>query len=93
MTINSSQIYFSDAFALSKELLEKYGAFDLSLINDLPLFIDTFLLFNSSDPTYQDLHAGIIAYLRFLRDEAVGGHLNDGLLEAWLTFRDGMGGH
>ena len=30
-------IYFSDYFAISPELVEEYGAFDVSLINDLPL--------------------------------------------------------
>lgn len=88
MPLPSSQIYFSDAFGVSPQLLEEYGAFDVSLINDLPLFIDPFLLFNSPDSKYQALHEGIIAYLRFLRDKATGGQLDDGLLEAWFTFRE-----
>lgn len=58
------------------------------MINDLPLFIDPFLLFNSSDPTYRVLHDRIIEYLRFLRDKAVAGSVSDGLLEAWFTFRE-----
>jgi len=33
------RIYFSDYFDVSKEKLKKYAAFDISLINDLPLFI------------------------------------------------------
>ncbi|WP_269078769.1 hypothetical protein [Endozoicomonas numazuensis] len=37
-------IYFSDYFDVEKEDLEKYGAFNVSLINDLPVFIDPFLL-------------------------------------------------
>ena len=37
-------IYFSDFFQVSPDILEKYGAFNVSLINDLPLFIDPFLL-------------------------------------------------
>jgi uncharacterized heparinase superfamily protein len=37
-------------------------------VSDLPLFIDPFLLFNSDKPEYQELHDGIIAYLRFLRN-------------------------
>ena len=47
MTNDRSQIYFSDAFEVSPQILEEYGAFDVSLLNDLPLFIDPFLLFNS----------------------------------------------
>jgi len=43
------KIYFSDYFKVSKEALDKYGAFNISLISDLPLFIDPFLLFNSKE--------------------------------------------
>ncbi len=99
-----SRIYFSDVFEVSPEILEQYGAFDVSLINDLPLFIDPFLIFNSTDPEYQALHEEVIKYVRFLRDKSVAGAINDGLLEAWFTFRevrqnwfgyslDGNGGH
>src|SRR5215217_419514 len=80
------QIYFSDFFDVSPALLEDYGAFDVSLINDLPLFIDPFLLFNSRDPAYQRLHEEIIRYLRFLRARSTPGRLDPGLLRAWYQF-------
>src|SRR5215469_9589126 len=82
------RIYFSDVFDVSPEVVHQYGALDVSLINDLPLFIDPFLLFNSSNPEYQQLHADIIKYVRFLRDKSVAGAIDDGLLEAWFTFRE-----
>ena len=41
------RIYFSDFFNVSPEKIKEYGAFNISLINDLPLFIDQFLLFNN----------------------------------------------
>jgi len=82
----STQIYFSDAFDVDPSVLDEYGAFDISLLNDLPLFIDPFLLFNSPNPTYRALHDDIIKYLRFLRDKAIGRTLSDGLLGAWFTF-------
>ena len=88
VTASSSQIYFSDAFEVSPQALEDYGALDVSLINDLPLFIDPFLLFNSPDVTYRELHDKMIGYLRFLRDKAIEGNLSDGLLEGWFTFRE-----
>lgn len=88
MADSSNQIYFSDAFEVSPDDLEEYGAFDVSLINDLPLFIDPFLLFNSTDTGYRVLHEEIIKYLRFLRDKAIEGTISDGLLEAWFTFRE-----
>ena len=81
-------IYFSDFFQVSRARLEEYGAFNVSLINDLPVFIDPFLLFNSDNPTYQKLHEDIITYVRFLRDKAVLGKVDDGLLHAWFTFRE-----
>lgn len=40
-------IYFSDYFGVIKEELDAYGAFNISLINDLPVFIDPSLLFGS----------------------------------------------
>jgi hypothetical protein len=80
------QIHFSDFFGVSPAALATHGAFNISLINDLPLFIDPFLLFNSDDPTYQQLHADIITYLKFLRDQSAGGTLPGGLLKAWFMF-------
>ena len=61
-------IYFSDFFGLSPDVLEEFGALDISLIGDLPLFVDPFLLFNSQNPKYQELHAEIIHYMRFLKE-------------------------
>ena len=53
---------FSDTFGVEPEALEAYGAFDISVINDLPLFIDPFLLFHSEKEEYQALHRQIIDY-------------------------------
>ena len=81
-------VHFSDFFEVSPEALEDYGAFNISLINDLPLFIDPFLLFNSEKPQYQELHENMIEYLRFLRDHAADGPIRPGLLGAWFTFSE-----
>ena len=56
-------VYFSDIFNVEEERLEEYGAFNISLLNDLPLFIDPFLLYASKKPEYQKLHCEIIQYL------------------------------
>ena len=40
-------VYFSDIFEIDEQILEEYGAFNISLVNDLPLFIDPFLLYAS----------------------------------------------
>ena len=79
-------LHFTDTFNVDPEILEEHGAFNISLINDLPLFIDPFLLFNSDRSEYQDLHKQIIKYLRFLRDRAEEGKMNEGLLRNWFTF-------
>ena len=56
-------IYFSDFFEVSPKVVEKHGAFNVSLINDLPLFVDPFLLFNSKKAEYKLLHESILKYL------------------------------
>jgi hypothetical protein len=83
-----AQIYFTDFFEVPPEVLEEYGAFNISLINDLPLFIDPFLLFNSEKEEYQRLHEQIIQYVRFLRDKSVAGGIDEGLLKSWFMFSE-----
>jgi hypothetical protein len=79
-------IYFSDFFRVRKSALKRYGAFNISLLADLPLFVDPFLLFNSKKPEYQALHEQMISYLRFLRDKSADENLDPGLLQAWYRF-------
>lgn len=79
-------VYFSDFFDVNPKKIEKYGAFNISLINDLPLFIDPFLLFNSDKKEYQYLHKEILRYVGFLRDRSVSTEINDGLLQSWYCF-------
>jgi hypothetical protein len=78
--------FFSDTFGIDPLIIEKYGAFDISLINDLPLFIDPFLLFHSESEEYQTLHRQIIDYLVFLRDRATDGPVSIGDLRNWYCF-------
>lgn len=78
--------FFSDAFELDKSVVDDFGAFDISIINDLPLFIDPFLLFHSEKDEYQKLHEGIIQYLVFLRDRASDTNVTQGMLRNWYCF-------
>ncbi len=80
--------YFSDYFGIPEEYLEEYGAFNISLITDLPLFIDPFLLFNAEKPEYQALHDDIIRYLRFLRAKSERGGISKGHIKAWYNFSE-----
>jgi len=79
-------LYFSDYFEVSQQRVERYGAFDVSLESDLPLFIDPFLLFNSDKPKYQKLHDSIIRYLKYLRDRSVAGNVDEGALRYLYCF-------
>jgi hypothetical protein len=78
--------FFSDYFGLSEGMVDDFGAFNISLVNDLPLFIDPFLLFHSEKAEYQALHKSIIDYLIFLKNRAVAGQTNKGLLRSWYCF-------
>lgn len=81
------EIYFSQHFNVDPDVLEEYGAFDISVVSDLPLFIDPFLLFNSEKPEYQQLHQEILKYLMFLRDQA-SLDLDKGLIDNWYRFKE-----
>src|SRR6202521_4825290 len=79
-------ILFSDFFKVSQQAVEEYGAFDISLLADLPLFVDPFLLFNSKKAKYRELHDQMIDYLRFLREKSAAQNLDPGLIRAWYVF-------
>ncbi|UIN19403.1 hypothetical protein [Herbaspirillum frisingense] len=81
------KVYFSDYFDVTPQAISDYGAFNISLINDLPLFIDPFLLFNSENEEYQRLHDEIIKYVRFLKDHS-NTELPKGLLKSWFEFSE-----
>jgi len=79
-------LYFSDAFGVSPKALERYGAFNVSLVSDLPLFVDPFLIFNSRKPKYRKLHRSIVRYLQFLYKKARTQNLTPGLIASWYRF-------
>jgi len=59
-----NKIYFSDFFDVSRTIIEDYGAMDISLLNDLPLFIDPFLIFCSEDQRCHRIPQILYQYLR-----------------------------
>lgn len=82
-------VYFSDFFGIDEDVIEGYGAVNISLINDLPLFIDPFLLFNSDNPEYQQIHNEIIEYLLFLQKQSeLHPYLSRGMLHSWYMFSE-----
>jgi len=78
--------FFNEFFGVTTDQIDNYGAFNISLINDLPLFIDPFLLFNSGKNEYQQLHNDILRYMIFLRDNITSGNINPDLVAAWFMF-------
>lgn len=81
-------IYFTDFFEISENTIEEYGAFNISLINDLPLFIDPFLLFGSEKPEYQKLHDEILDYLVFLKEKSEEGITSLAQIKTWYFFQE-----
>lgn len=82
-------IYFSDFFDVDEKIIENYGAVNISLINDMPLFVDPFLLFNSDNPAYQEIHRNIISYLLFLQEQAEKYPTPlPGMLSIWYHFSE-----
>jgi len=80
------KIYFSDFFNVDPSKLENYGAFNISLINDLPLFIDPFLLFGSKKEEYKQLHEKILNYLTFLKSKSEIGINEFSQIKSWYLF-------
>ena len=82
------KVYFSDVFDVSPKVLDDYGAFNIALVNDLPLFIDPFLLYDSKDERYRKLHDEIIDYLCFVKEKALARELTSAGISRWLLFSE-----
>lgn len=81
-------VYFSEIFNIDEQVLEEYGAINISLINDIPLFIDPFLLYASNKPEYKALHEDIIDYLDFLRRKSVESSISLEKIKRWYVFKE-----
>jgi len=80
-------MFFTEKFQVDSEILKSYGAVDISLVCDVPLFIDPMLIFNSDKEKYQKLHNSIIQYFHFLYSKAKQG-LSPKELDAWFNFSE-----
>ena len=78
---------FSERFKIEKNKLEEYGAIDISLVCDLPLFIDPMLIFNSNKLIYKNLHKSIIKYFHFLAKKSEQ-KLELADIKNWFTFKE-----
>ena len=78
-------MFFSKYFNVKKEDIIEYGAIDISLVCDLPLFIDPMLLFNSKKRVYIKLHKDIIDYFKFLLLKTKQG-VTESVLKSYFLF-------
>lgn len=67
----NTQLLFSEYFGIKSSLIGDYGALNICIEADLPLFIDPFLLFASEKKEYQQLHAKIVGHLVQLKGLAI----------------------
>lgn len=81
-------MYFSEIFGIDEAVLEEYGAMNISLLNDIPLFIDPFLLYASDKEEYKALHERILDYLVFLRNKAAAGEVSFPKIKRWYCFHE-----
>ncbi|QND24484.1 hypothetical protein HB774_34390 (plasmid) [Rhizobium leguminosarum bv. viciae] len=80
--------FFNEFFGVTTDQLDDHGPFNISVTNDMPLFIDPFLLFNSKKPEYRQLHDDILRYMMFLRDAVIAGRITPDLEKAWFLFSE-----
>ena len=69
--MSTFKLLFAEYFEINESILEEYGALNLCLSSDLPLFIDPFLLFASDKPEYKELHKNVVSHLLVLKDLAI----------------------
>lgn len=80
-------MFFTEKFEVSSDVLQEYGAVDISLVCDVPLFVDPMLIFNSEKEVYRELHKEIIRYFHFLYTKSVRG-LTAKEIDAWFNFSE-----
>ena len=73
----SIKLLFSEYFEIDAGVLDTYGALNICIDADLPLFIDPFLLFSSEKPEYINLHEQIVGHLIKLKKLATGNQNSD----------------
>jgi hypothetical protein len=67
----SFKLFFSDYFEIDAKVLDDYGALNICVDADLPLFVDPFLLFASKKAEYIHWHKKIVDHLIHLKHIAV----------------------
>ena len=66
----SIKLLFSEYFEIDSEAIDGYGALNICIDADLPLFIDPFLMFSSEKEEYIELHEQVVGHLIKLKEFA-----------------------
>ena len=67
----SIKLLFSEYFEIDGLVVDDYGALNICIDTDLPLFIDPFLLFSSEKPEYVEIHDRVVNHLIALKELAI----------------------
>ena len=86
MSEKQLKIYICDHININESVLETYGALNISLFSDFPLFIDPFLLFENGKEEYKKLHVEILRYVGYLRDRVLENNLSKGDIQHLFYF-------
>ena len=82
-------MYFNEYFDINIEKLNEYGALNISLDNDLPLFIDPILIFVSKNKDFANWHTKLIKYMLFLYNLKEKSTIpSDNLIRTYFTFKE-----
>lgn len=71
------KLLFTEYFNIQESIMTNYGALNICLSSDLPLFIDPFLLFASEKKEYKELHKHVVNHLLFLKEYATENLITD----------------
>ena len=78
---------FSDYFNVDKKTLKNYGAVDISLLSDSPLFIDPILIYGNDNTEIKNQYPRITRYLLFLAEKATN-HLSEKEKAYYFKFKE-----
>lgn len=73
----SIKLLFSEYFEIDSDVLDEYGALNICIDADLPLFIDPFLMFSSEKEEYIELHEQVVGHLIQLKELATNNPSTD----------------
>jgi len=68
--MSNFKLLFSEYFEIDESQMTEYGALNICLSSDLPLFLDPFLLFASEKTEYKVLHKQVVEHLILLKSYA-----------------------